>query len=318
MYAKSFQSCQILCDPMDCNLPGSSVHGILQARILEWVAFFLLQGIFPTQGSKPHLLNLLHWQIGSLPLVPPGKSLIIYTIYLNLNTVLAMKNKQFTVIEWGRMRRKRTNHTLFSMTERNVIRSYIEQGSLETEPALGNFHVTDLLSACSQEKGSRKPWVVGIIKKGRGLHWRLPPTWSHRGLWSMNCTSIDPTGRQERWSYISLCQPLIVWVLPGGVRSGLTNPKWLGAVFSWEGGRCEPWVAKSQDLGMDVLTSKGHLGGKSTTSTLEVQKEINLGRLSSDRSWHIAGVLWHRTPFEHRIYCQRACWFLVCFRLIRY
>ena len=32
------QSCPTLCDPMDCNLPGSSVHGILQARILEWVA----------------------------------------------------------------------------------------------------------------------------------------------------------------------------------------------------------------------------------------------------------------------------------------
>ena len=35
---------------MDCSLPGSSVHGILQARILE--CHFLLQGIFPTQGSK--------------------------------------------------------------------------------------------------------------------------------------------------------------------------------------------------------------------------------------------------------------------------
>ena len=32
------QSCPTLCDPMDCNLPGSSVHEILQARILEWVA----------------------------------------------------------------------------------------------------------------------------------------------------------------------------------------------------------------------------------------------------------------------------------------
>ena len=36
--AKSLQSCLILSDPMDCSLPGSSVHGILQARILEWVA----------------------------------------------------------------------------------------------------------------------------------------------------------------------------------------------------------------------------------------------------------------------------------------
>ena len=32
------QSSQTLCDPMDCSLPGSTVHGVLQARILEWVA----------------------------------------------------------------------------------------------------------------------------------------------------------------------------------------------------------------------------------------------------------------------------------------
>ena len=38
LHAKSLQSCPILCDPMDCSLPGSSVHGILQTRILEWVA----------------------------------------------------------------------------------------------------------------------------------------------------------------------------------------------------------------------------------------------------------------------------------------
>ena len=37
MIAQSLQSCLILCDPMDCSPPCSSVHGILQARILEWV-----------------------------------------------------------------------------------------------------------------------------------------------------------------------------------------------------------------------------------------------------------------------------------------
>ena len=36
--AKSLQSCPTLRDPMDCNPPGSSVHGIFQARVLEWVA----------------------------------------------------------------------------------------------------------------------------------------------------------------------------------------------------------------------------------------------------------------------------------------
>ena len=35
---KLLQSCPTLCDPMDCSFPGSSVHGILQARIVEWVA----------------------------------------------------------------------------------------------------------------------------------------------------------------------------------------------------------------------------------------------------------------------------------------
>ena len=48
------QSCLTLCDPMDCSLPGSSVYGILQARILE---YSFLQGIFQTQGLN---LGLLH------------------------------------------------------------------------------------------------------------------------------------------------------------------------------------------------------------------------------------------------------------------
>ena len=36
--AESLQSFPTLCDPMDCSLPGSSIHGIFQARVLEWVA----------------------------------------------------------------------------------------------------------------------------------------------------------------------------------------------------------------------------------------------------------------------------------------
>ena len=49
----------ILCDPMDCSPPGSSVHGIFLERILEWLAIFL-HGIFLTQCSNPCLLCLLH------------------------------------------------------------------------------------------------------------------------------------------------------------------------------------------------------------------------------------------------------------------
>ena len=51
-----------LCDPMKGSPPGSSVHGVSQARVH---CHFLLQGIFLMQGFN---LHLLHWQLGSLPL----------------------------------------------------------------------------------------------------------------------------------------------------------------------------------------------------------------------------------------------------------
>ena len=57
-----------LCDPMDCNPPGSSLHGIFQARTLEWVAISYYRGIFLTQRLNSSLLCLLHWQVDSLPL----------------------------------------------------------------------------------------------------------------------------------------------------------------------------------------------------------------------------------------------------------
>ena len=58
MHAKSLQSCSALYDPMNCNLPGSSVHGILQARILERVAISF-SGDLPNAGTKPTSLTAL-------------------------------------------------------------------------------------------------------------------------------------------------------------------------------------------------------------------------------------------------------------------
>ena len=74
MCAKSLQSCPTACSTMDCSLPGSSVHGDSLGKITEVGCHALLQGVFPTQGSNPCLLCLFDWQVGSLPLVPPGKS----------------------------------------------------------------------------------------------------------------------------------------------------------------------------------------------------------------------------------------------------
>ena len=57
-YCLLSKSCLTLCVSMDSSSPGSSVLGISQARILEWIAIYFIQGIFPIQGSNPHLL---HW-----------------------------------------------------------------------------------------------------------------------------------------------------------------------------------------------------------------------------------------------------------------
>ena len=65
---KLLQSCLTLRNPVDCSPADFSVHGILQARILEWAAVSSPRGSFPSQGSKPCLLGLLHWQVGSLPI----------------------------------------------------------------------------------------------------------------------------------------------------------------------------------------------------------------------------------------------------------
>ena len=63
------QLCLTLCDPMDCSPPGSSVHGILQARKLEWLPF-PSPGDLPNPRIEPESPAL---QADSLPTEPPGK-----------------------------------------------------------------------------------------------------------------------------------------------------------------------------------------------------------------------------------------------------
>ena len=66
------QSCLTLFNPMDCSLPGSSIHGIFQARILVWVAISFPRDL-PDPGIKPWSPAL---QTEGLPSEPPGKPLI--------------------------------------------------------------------------------------------------------------------------------------------------------------------------------------------------------------------------------------------------
>ena len=82
------QSCPTLCDPIDCSRPGSSVHGILQARILEWVAIPFSWG--PSQPRDQARVSCTAGRLFTFE--PPWVEAPIY---------LALKMSQFQRIEIG-------------------------------------------------------------------------------------------------------------------------------------------------------------------------------------------------------------------------
>ena len=70
------QSCLTLCDPIDCSLPGSSVHGIFQAILLEWIAISFSRG-----SSQPRdQTRVSHIVDRRLPSEPPGKSFFLISL----------------------------------------------------------------------------------------------------------------------------------------------------------------------------------------------------------------------------------------------
>ena len=71
----SLQSCLTLCDPMDCSLPGFSVHGILQARILEWVSISSSR-----RTSQPRDLHLLSSALAGRFFMAPHSSTLAWKI----------------------------------------------------------------------------------------------------------------------------------------------------------------------------------------------------------------------------------------------
>ena len=86
------QSCPALWDPMGCNPPSFSAHGILQARMLEWVGcHFLLQGIFLTQGSN---LGLLHGR-WILYYLTTREALCFISCHLNGERMVGKKRKSW-------------------------------------------------------------------------------------------------------------------------------------------------------------------------------------------------------------------------------
>ena len=92
MQAQLLSHVHLFCSPMDCSQPGSSVCGISQARILEWVAT-----PSPVQGSTVHLSGLLHRQAGSSPQAPPGKPTVTsYSGQKHFFSKIRSKTRMFT------------------------------------------------------------------------------------------------------------------------------------------------------------------------------------------------------------------------------
>ena len=95
------QSCPTLCEPMDYNPPGSSVHGILQARILEWAAM-------PSSRESSWPRDRTHISCGSctagrfFTAEPPGKAHLTLIIYLKARSwdtvTLGVRTSTY---EWG-------------------------------------------------------------------------------------------------------------------------------------------------------------------------------------------------------------------------
>ena len=91
LYCACTQSHLIICDPLDCSPPGSTVHGISSGKNTRISCNFFFQGTFPTQGSN---LNLLHWQVDSLPLSIGEAPRSLFVISNILHTIVCVCQSQ--------------------------------------------------------------------------------------------------------------------------------------------------------------------------------------------------------------------------------
>ena len=82
-WTKSLQLCLTLCNPVDCTLPGSSVHGILQARILEWIAISFSRGSSWPKRDKALVTCIGRWILYYLS-YQSGRLCIVYTYSVSI------------------------------------------------------------------------------------------------------------------------------------------------------------------------------------------------------------------------------------------
>ena len=135
MRAKSLQLCLTLCDSVDCSLPGSYVHGVIQARIVEWDAMPSSRGS-PWPRDQTHISYIyLHWQAGSLTLVPPGKPEMGCTIckFPTLISRTEQCQNLTSLIKWVLITFQISEAQVLGLTQRGAI-YFIKNKQRETGP----------------------------------------------------------------------------------------------------------------------------------------------------------------------------------------
>ena len=183
----------------------------------------LFQGIFPTQGSNPHVLHLLHWQAGSLPLAPPGKPLLI-SVSNHLTNIFKLQSicksrKRVNVI---------FNISLFPNPFRLVYETVIilfaaaaPAKSLQSCPTLCDpidgsppgSTIPGILQARTLEwvaisLSNAWKWKVKVKLLSRVQLFTTPWTAAYQAPPSMGCS------KQEYWSGLPLPSPIILFTLP--------------------------------------------------------------------------------------------------------
>ena len=187
------------CNPMDCSPPGSSLHGISQARILKWVAF-PSPGDLTSQGANLHLLN---WQADSLPLSHQGSPLgktywRAYIKWVEQRNVYSTEKKKDE--DTGP-----SQGSTLGLTRPQRFVCMSDQGTQAQEPPC-LFPTPTYGTEGTQLQKMEGPFQLG---------------WS-----CLNSSSVDlqREGKQQEWYWLSL-QPTVIGVQRGIQFGFLSNPR---------------------------------------------------------------------------------------------
>ena len=170
---------------MDCSLPGSSVHGIFQARVLEQVALFHLQGIFLTQGLN---LGLLHWMQMLYCLSHQGISSLVTEKMINLSRQKRRQGNQKKSIDIILKQGKRTWIKREALrTDRTDIRDFENVGFIWfiNNLEMGQFlreREECILRECFAD---RNPYLSMLSVKKHILYWEF----SGKQMWEKESKS---------------------------------------------------------------------------------------------------------------------------------